>query len=289
MLPWAVFGTKLLTQKQNDKMAIMSYALLDSGGEKKLERFGPYVLIRPSPTALWPQHAARKWDAHAEFTREGKWSGSLPQEWVIDTHGIKLKLKPTDFGHLGFFPEHAHFWPRFSSLCQGNKNPKILNLFAYAGGATIVLAKLGANVCHVDASKGMVRWARENAILNQVTDRSIRWIVDDVPQFLKKEVRRGVRYDGIILDPPSFGRGNKGQVFKVERDILPLLALCSQLLSEEPLFCLLTSHTPLFSPKVLHALIATSFATKSIDTGEMLIPSNAGHSLPAGSYALWTK
>jgi 23S rRNA (cytosine1962-C5)-methyltransferase len=270
----------------------MQYALLDCGNEKKLERFGEYVLVRPSSTALWQaQLSEQEWKAcmHAQFTREGKWSGNFFKEWTLEMWDIKLKLKPTDFGHLGFFPEHALFWPKFASLCKRRTRPRILNLFAYSGGATLAFAKLGASVCHVDASKGMVDWARENALLNQMKDKPIRWIVDDVLQFLKREWKRGMRYDGIVLDPPSFGRGHKGQVFKIERDIVQLLMLCAQLLSEEPLFCLLTSHTPSLSPKALYALISSVFGSERVEAEELLIPSHRGPSLPAGNYALWTK
>lgn len=271
----------------------MPYALIDCGGERKIERFGDRVLIRPCPIALWPPRLPlSEWErlATARFTRTGKWAGALPKEWVLEMHdGQQMLLKPTDFGHVGFFPEHALFWPRFATWCEGKDIPKILNLFAYSGGATLAFARMGVSVCHVDASKGMVAWARENAALNQMEDKPIRWIVDDVLQFLKREGKRGVRYDGIVLDPPSFGRGSKGQVFKVERDVHRLLALCADLLSEHPLFCLLTSHTPFLTPKALQALMASALGPGKIEAEEMVILSQEGNALPAGSYALWTK
>ena len=196
------------------------YALIDSGHESKLERFGEYVIARPSAQAMWePTLASSVWNqADASFSRDGgnAWSTrkQIPENWVVEIEGIKFKIAPTDFGHLGVFPEHSMLWSGMTKLIsQQKKTPQVLNLFAYSGGATLAAAKAGASVCHLDASKGMVSWARENAALNNLEKAPIRWIVDDVIKFLKRELKRGTRYDGIILDPPSFGRGNNVELY----------------------------------------------------------------------------
>src|SRR3569832_2195063 len=197
----------------------MKYQLLDSGAEQKLERFGQYLLSRPCSQAVWKTALSPgEWKkADATFTREpaNKWMGTtLPASWVVEHQGIRFKLMPTDFGHVGMFPEHALLWTWMRNrIKQGSQ---ILNLFAYTGGVTLAAAQAGAEVCHVDASKTTVAWARENCALNELEKAPIRWIVDDVIKFLQREVRRGRTYDGIILDPPTFGRGSKGEVFKIE-------------------------------------------------------------------------
>ncbi len=276
--------------KKNDP----SYLLLDSGGMQKLERFGPYCIVRPCSQALWnPQLPSEVWrSADAHFSREGgnSWKSNLhlPKEWIAEVEGIRFKIAPTDFGHLGVFPEHSLLWKEMTELIRSQTQPpQVLNLFAYSGGATLAAAKAGAHVCHLDASKGMVSWARDNAALNNLQQAPIRWIVDDVVKFLKREVRRGIRYDGIILDPPSFGRGARGEVFKIERDIHDILKLCQEVLSDEPLFVYLTSHTPGMTPLVMRYLLEQMMRGKqgSISSGEMIIPSEKGYELPSGSYA----
>ncbi|GAB4226856.1 MAG: class I SAM-dependent methyltransferase [Chlamydiales bacterium] len=277
-------------------MSISPYRFLDSGNEQKLELFGDYYLIRPASQAIWKPQSPSDWKHDALFSREkGKeWTyrQSLPQSWVNLLEGFQFKVSLTDFGHVGLFPEHARFWPWMEQILKKCKErPKVLNLFAYSGGATIAAAAAGASVCHVDASKGMVAWASENATLNRLQDAPIRWIVDDVLKFVKKEIRRKNTYDAIILDPPSFGRGSKGEVFKIERDLLPLLNHCSQLLSDKPLFVLLSCHTPGFSPYTLHHLLDSIMQKTEgkIEMGEMLLsPSNEKYySLPSGVYAKW--
>lgn len=272
------------------------YLLLDSGNQQKLEQFGNYKVIRPCSQALWqPSLSKAEWElADASFSREGgnawKFKKKLPESWFAEIEGIRFKISPTDFGHLGVFPEHSLLWkPMKDTLCKRKDFPQILNLFAYSGGATLAAAQAGARVCHLDASKGMVAWARENATHNHLSSAPIRWIVDDAVKFLHREIKRGVRYDGIILDPPSFGRGNKGEVFKIERDIHDLLGLCRALLSEKPLFILFTTHTPGMTPIVMGHLMQQAMQGKSgsVETGEMLLPSNTGIAIPSGSFAKW--
>jgi 23S rRNA (cytosine1962-C5)-methyltransferase len=278
-----------------------SYALVDSGNERKLERFGPYLISRPSAQALWhPQLSEKEWNkADAIFTRESenlwKRKTDLPTEWVVETAGIKFKISPTDFGHLGVFPEQRNFWEWIQTIISKAKPScpqeiKVLNLFAYSGGATLAAAKAGASTCHLDASKGMVAWARENAALNNLTGAPIRWIVDDVSKFLAREIRRESRYDAIILDPPSFGRGSSGEVFKIEADLPRLLTSCRQLLTPNPLFVLFSCHTPGFTPITMGHMISQMMAgvPGQIDTGEMVLKGAPEVlPLPSGTYARW--
>lgn len=272
-----------------------TYTLLDSGKGFKLEQFGPYILSRPCSQAVWqPQLPQESWNkAHAFFSREGqnKWTyakGSLPEVWTIQVADITFKISPTDFGHLGIFPEQKEFWNWIQKTVT--KGKRVLNLFAYSGGSTMAAAKTGAEVCHLDASKGMVAWARENAALNHLDKAPIRWIIDDVSKFLARELRRGSRYDAIILDPPSFGRGSSGEIFKIEEEIIPLLKSCRDLLTEKPLFVLFSCHTPGFSPLVMQHLMQQMMAgvPGKIDTGEMVLE---GHSqilsVPSGTFARW--
>lgn len=275
----------------------MTYSLLDSGDQFKLERFGKYVLARPCAQAVWrPLLPANIWKgADAHFTREqgNKWSSkSLPESWETALHGLKFKVTPTDFGHIGIFPEHSSQWEWMEArLKESKKQPQILNLFAYTGGATLAAARAGASVCHLDASRAAVAWARENAALNALESKPIRWIVEDVIKFLQREMRRGVRYDGIILDPPSFGRGRQGEVFKIEQDLQELLQHCRKLLSEQPLFVIFTSHTPGFTPLVMQYLLQqTMHGVKgTVEAGEMALPANDPKVLPvpSGSFARW--
>lgn len=260
----------------------MTYELLDSGNEKKLERFGDYTLIRPSPQALWKPQEPKLWKtADATFKRWKPWKG-LPKSWALKHKTLTFKIVPTDFGHLGLFPEHAEHWNWMESKLKPNS--EVLNLFAYSGAATLFLAKKGHQVCHLDAAKGMIEWGRENAKLNKLEKGPIRWIVDDVLKFLRREINRNRKYDALLLDPPSFGRGAQGQVFKIEQEIVPLLDLCKQVLKPTPSFILLTCHTPGLTPKVLHHLLSQTFPKLSIDAGEMTLPSK-NFPLPSGCYA----
>lgn len=268
----------------------MTYQLLDSGNGLKLEAFGKVVLIRPAPQALWqPQLSQKEWaKAHASFTREGK-SGwqmhqPLPTSWTVTLEGIRLHLKRTDFGHLGVFPEHAHFWPWLQKECLTKTGIRVLNLFAYSGGATLALAKCGAQVTHLDAAKGMCDWASENARLNGLEKAPIRWIVDDARKYLARACKRGERYEGIVLDPPSFGRGKAGEIFKIEHDLPLILKQCRELLSDSGRFILFTCHTPGFTPLVMSQLLKETFAKGEIDSGEMFLD-HPTFKLPSGSFA----
>lgn len=282
-------------------MPTNDYELLDSGGFQKLERFGPVVLSRPCAQAVW--HATlpkAEWQrATATFFRDGgnQWRGRdrLPESWSIDVDGTRFHLSSTDFGHLGIFPEQRDQWRRIREVCAAyakrhGRAPRVMNLFAYSGGSTLAAAHAGAEVCHVDASKGMVDWARQNAALNNLQDKPVRWIVDDVGKFLEREHRRERRYDLIILDPPSYGRGAKGEVFKIENDLPPLLASIGKLMSEQPLGVLLSCHTPELTPISLHHLLSQQFGARggTLEHGEMLLRGAPQVlTVPSGSYCWW--
>ena len=265
------------------------YELLDSGDGRKLERFGRYVLARPCSQALWrPSRPKADWDrADASFDREdgNRWHGrsNLPKEWTIETAGVKFKLGGTDFGHLGIFPEQRAQWRWIREAVGGAERASVLNLFAYSGGSTMAAALGGAEVCHLDASKGMVEWARENARLNGLADAPIRWIVDDAHKFMKREIRRGRRYDAIVLDPPTFGRGAGGEMYKIERDLKETLALVDGLLSAAPRFVLFSSHTPGLSPIVAENILGQLWPKARLESGEMLLE-GGGLSCPSGIY-----
>lgn len=261
-----------------------TYQLLDSGDGKKWERFGPHVLCRPCQQAVW--RPSKKIEADALFSREGgnQWTykKQLPREWGIVLKGVRLKISLTDFGHLGVFPEHSSLWDWMRPMI--GKGDQVLNLFAYSGGATLAAAQAGAEVCHLDASKGMVDWARENCTLNQMQTAPIRWIVDDAMKFLQREEKRGRRYEGIILDPPTFGRGGKGEIFKIEEEIIPLLERCKKVLTDRPKFVIFTCHTPGFTPVVLEHLLFQVFGKKG-ESGEMLLLADDTFSIPSGAFA----
>ena len=265
------------------------YELIDSGDGRKLERFGRYVLARPCSQAMWrPTRGPAEWErVDASFDREdgNRWHGrsNLPKEWQIETAGIKFKLGGTDFGHLGIFPEQRAQWRwiREQVKARGERRKvSVLNLFAYSGGSTMAAALGGAEVCHLDASKGMVEWARENARLNGLADSPVRWIVDDAHKFMKREIRRNHRYDAIILDPPSFGRGAGGEMYKIERDLKETLSLVKELLSPSPCFVLFSSHTPGLSVQVAENILSQLFPAARLESGEMLLE---GKSLPCPS------
>jgi 23S rRNA (cytosine1962-C5)-methyltransferase len=279
------------------------YALIDSGGGRKLERFGDFILIRPCAQAVWrPQQSATVWEkAHARFERSSpgqRWYNreTLPESWVVSIVEIRFNLTATNFGHVGVFPEQAGQWQWVMQCCRQiiqseKRQMSILNLFAYSGGATLAAAKGGASVTHVDASSGMVARARENAVINCIPSQSIRWIVDDVNKFLQRELRRGNHYDGIILDPPTFGRGNKGEVYKIDDQLIETLTCCRMLLSTQPVFMLLSSHTPGYTPRVMHNVMQQTMEDLpgDIDSNEMLL--DQPHPLlplPSGAYARWS-
>ncbi|MCB1111969.1 MAG: class I SAM-dependent methyltransferase [Chlamydiales bacterium] len=276
------------------------YSLLDSGNGRKLEQFGPFIIERPASQAVWDANLPRKpWqEAQGVFTREEdkKWA-KTPNKgdaWTLTCADIIFKIAPTDFGHLGIFPEQRPFWEWIQATIRNEvtrrQEVRVLNLFAYSGGSTLAAAKAGAHVCHLDASKGMVAWARENAELNGLEEAPIRWIIDDVRKFLARELRRGRTYDAIILDPPSFGRGKKGEVFKIEDDLREILSSCRQLLSDTPLFILFSCHTPGYTPTVMQHLLTQMMSGHQgkIDAGEMLLTGdNGSFALPSGVFARW--
>ena len=278
------------------------YELLDSGDGRKLERFGKFVLARPCAQALWrPSLGAAEWSrADASFDREdgNRWHGrgNLPKEWNMETAGIKFRLGGTDFGHLGIFPEQRAQWKWIRERVTGNgergtgngergmgNGERVLNLFAYSGGSTMAAALGGAEVCHLDASKGMVEWARANARLNGLADAPIRWIVDDAHKFMKREIRRGRRYDAVVLDPPTFGRGAGGEMYKIERDLKETLSLVRDLLSDRPRFVLFSSHTPGLSPNAAENILVQLFPEAVLESGEMLLEGR-GLNCPSGIY-----
>jgi 23S rRNA (cytosine1962-C5)-methyltransferase len=275
------------------------YALLDSGHGRKLERFGKVTLDRPCAQAVWaPAHPPLWKTADAFFTRKQglEWRGreQLPDEWQAAVNGINMKLSTTDFGHLGVFPETRDMWDWITQIlakeAPKRKEPlNFLNLFAYSGGATLAGAKGGAHCCHVDASKGMVQWARDNAALNGLSKHPIRWIVDDCNKFLTRELKRGRRYDAILLDPPSFGRGKGGELYKIEQALLDTLKLVKGVLSDHPCFVYLTSHTPGFTPIVLKNLLNQLLPIGKLECGEMLLSGDAEvYDVPSGTWARWT-
>lgn len=277
------------------------YTLLDSGEGEKLEAFGDIILSRPAAQAIWKkQQPDTFWNkATATFDREkgNSWKNrqSLPAQWQIEVEGITFKLSSTDFGHLGIFPEQAGSWKWIRKTLREAQKRKtrhfsVLNLFAYSGGSTMASALEGASVCHLDASRGMVDWAKENGVANGLAKAPIKWIVDDAIKFLAREVRRGNKYDAIILDPPSFGRGKKGEIFKIEKDILQTLDLCKSLLSDNPLFVLFSCHTAGFSPQVMENLLKQLLADRSGTTtsGEMFLRGqDSTFDLPNGTWARW--
>ncbi len=276
------------------------YELLDSGHGRKLERFGKVTLDRPCAQAVWNPSQSKIWkQADAFFTRKQglEWRGrdKLPDSWIAEVNNVKMKLSTTDFGHLGVFPETRSMWDWIrETLGKESKRrsepPNFLNLFAYSGGATLAAAQGGAHCCHVDASKGMVQWARENAKINGLEEHPIRWIVDDVNKFLTREIKRGRRYDAILLDPPSFGRGKGGELYKIEHALLETLQLVQKVLSDQPCFVYLTSHTPGFTPIVLKNLLEQLLSHGHLECGEMLLTgSGSTFAVPSGTWARWAQ
>lgn len=275
------------------------YEVLDTSGGEKLERWGNYILLRPDPQVIWntpKTHPAwKRLNAHYHRSKKGggEWEFfDLPEQWSIQYKDLTFHLKPFSFKHTGLFPEQAVNWDWFTGLIEQADRPvKVLNLFAYTGGATCAAAKAGASVTHVDASKGMVTWAKENAAASGLSDAPIRWLVDDCVKFVEREIRRGNRYDGIIMDPPSYGRGPKGEIWKIEEKLHAFIALCGQLLSDEPLFFLVNSYTTGLAPAVLSYLISTEIVPRyggSVAADEIGLPvSESGLILPCGAAGRW--
>lgn len=278
------------------------YEVIDCSKGEKLERWGDYLLVRPDPQVIWDtpkkEKGWRKMNGH--YHRSSKGGGEweffqLPKEWIIQyslpiNKKLTFHLKPFSFKHTGLFPEQAANWNWFSQLIADavskGRQVKVLNLFAYTGGATLAAAAAGASVTHVDASKGMVTWAKENAISSGLKDAPIRWLVDDCVKFVEREIRRGNHYDAIIMDPPSYGRGPKGEIWKIEESVYPLIQLCSQILTDNPLFFLINSYTTGLQPAVLSYMISTVLDTANgtVTASEIGLPvSSSGLVLPCGA------
>ena len=278
------------------------YEVIDTSKGEKLERWGDYLLVRPDPQVIWDtpkkEKGWRKMNGH--YHRSSKGGGEweffqLPKEWTIQyslpiNKKLTFHLKPFSFKHTGLFPEQAANWNWFSQLIADavskGRQVKVLNLFAYTGGATLAAAAAGASVTHVDASKGMVTWAKENAISSGLKDAPIRWLVDDCVKFVEREIRRGNHYDAIIMDPPSYGRGPKGEIWKIEESVYPLIQLCSQILTDNPLFFLINSYTTGLQPAVLSYMISTVLGTANgtVTASEIGLPvSSNGLVLPCGA------
>ena len=297
---------KIIKQKE--------YELLDSGDGKKLERYGKYIMSRPDPEALWKRNLGDKeWqESDLEFIRNGtknKWiiKNGVPNNWDIVYGDLKFSIKPTSFKHIGLFPEQLPNWEWMSELIRCGKRPclkgsqgkasgsnsiSVLNLFAYTGGATLACAKAGAEVAHVDASKNAVEWARKNAELSGLTDAPIRWLIEDVTLFLKREIKRGRKYDAIIMDPPAFGHGPKDELWKIEEDFLNLMNLCRQVLSDDPLFILINGYTAGYSSIVYQNNLMDLMKNYKgkVEGGELAIEeTKSKRLLPCGIFARWER
>ena len=278
------------------------YKLLDATDGYRLESWGGVILVRPDPQIVWKfEKRSPMWDkAHAVYHRSTKGGGEweyrkkFPAEWNIGYDSMTFKVTPTGFNHTGIFPEQATNWDEYAKMiAKEGRELNILNLFGYTGGATLACAAAGAKVCHVDASKGVVAWGKENAQLSGLDNKPIRWIVDDCIKFVQREIRRGNKYDGIIMDPPSYGRGPNGEVWKLEDNIFELLQLCSQILSDDPLFVAVNSYTTGVSPSVMEYMLDVMMRDKykgTVSAQEIgLKVESTGMALPCGSTAFWKK
>lgn len=283
------------------------YEVIDTSQGEKLERWGKYILCRPDPQVIWnTPKTLKEWKRlNAHYHRSSKGGGEweffdLPKEWSIKYNDLTFNLKPFSFKHTGLFPEQAVNWDWFSKIIKDAKATskykdrpiKVLNLFAYTGGATVSAAKAGANVTHVDASKGMVTWAKENAVSSNLGEAPIRWLVDDCVKFVEREIRRGNKYDGIIMDPPSYGRGPKGEIWKIEESVYPFIELCTQILAPDALFFLINSYTTGLQPAVLSYMLNTAIVDKfggQVESDEIgLKVSSNNLYLPCGASGRWT-
>ncbi len=283
------------------------YEVLDTSAGEKLERWGDYILVRPDPQVIWnTPHKVREWkQKNGHYHRSNKGGGQweffdLPEQWEISYGNLKFHLKPFHFKHTGLFPEQAVNWEWSGNLIREakKKNPgkeiKVLNLFAYTGGATVACADAGAAVTHVDASKGMVTWAKENAAASGLANAPIRYLVDDCVKFVEREIRRGNHYDAIIMDPPSYGRGPKGEIWKIEEKIFPLVQLCTKVLADKPLFFLINSYTTGLQPAVLSYMLNLELKSRfggTVEADEIGLPvrSKQGLVLPCGASGRWSR
>lgn len=278
------------------------YKLIDSADGEKLEYWGKYLLRRPDPQAVWNIKSEKKlWNkSDAWYHRSDKGGGhweyinKLPERWTINYKNLTFNIKPMGFKHTGLFPEQAVNWDWFSELIRNSKREiKVLNLFAYTGGATVAALEAGASVCHVDASKGMVTWAKENVTSSGLADRSVRYIVDDVKKFVAREIRRQNKYDAIIMDPPSYGRGPSGEVWKIEDELFPLVEECTKILSDNPLFFLINSYTTGLSAEILKNILTMTLKKRyggKVSADEIGLPMSAsGLVLPCGISGRWSE
>ena len=274
------------------------YELLDASGGERLERWGDIFLIRPDPQIVWNterRHPLWK-KAHARYHRSksggGQWEvyRAIPDAWEIGYDTLRFRLKPMGFKHTGLFPEQAVNWDMMGDMIRDAGRPiRVLNLFGYTGGATLACAKAGASVTHVDASKGMVTWGRENVTASGLADKPIRWLVDDCGKFVAREQRRGNTYDAILMDPPSYGRGPGGEVWKLEEQIYDFVAECVKLLSDDPLFVVINSYTAGLSPSVMQYILGSLIPGGRVSADEIGLPvTQSGLVLPCGSTAVWT-
>lgn len=276
------------------------YEIIDTGDGEKLERWGDIVLRRPDPQIIWPLVKEHKeWDQnaahyHRSSSGGGQWESKqkLPERWTISYEKLSFYIKPTSFKHTGLFPEQAINWKWIIDKIQTAGRPiKVLNLFAYTGGATVASAYAGAEVCHVDAAKGMVQWAKENVQLSGLEHQTVRFITDDVFKFVQREQRRGNKYDAIIMDPPSYGRGPAGEMWKLEKDLYPFISSCMDIISDQPLFFLINSYTTGISPTVLNNMLSLTLGKKfggRISSGEIGLPiTRSKLILPAGILGRW--
>ena len=277
----------------------VDYELVDSGDGEKLERFGKVILRRPDPQALWKKYDELLWkDAHGYFTREGregKWNFTkdAPEKWAINFSDLTFNIRPTTFKHTGIFPEQEPNWKWTRELIKNaGKEISVLNLFGYTGGASIACAQAGAKVCHVDASKASIGWAKDNAESSGLSADAIRWILDDAKLFVQKELRRGNKYDGIIMDPPAFGRGPEGDVWQIEDDFVKFVEDCKKLVSDKPLFFLVNGYASGYS-QLAYLYNVNDLSEKfggEVESGELTIrESKSGSVLPCGIFARWHK
>lgn len=273
------------------------YELLDSGDGEKLERYGQYVLRRPDPQALWGKNLPEKeWNkADASFRRDGQkgdWiiKPGLPERWEIEIGGLSFWIHPSTFKHTGLFPEQVPNWDWMRDLIKKAKRPtSVLNLFGYTGGASLAAAQAGAEVCHVDGSKVAIRWGRENSEISKLADKPIRWILDDARTFVQREIKRGRKYDGIILDPPAFGHGPNKELWKIEDHLPELLQICKEVMTDKPLFFLLNGYASGYSAIAYENNLQVLFKDGNFEKGEMTIrESKSGRLLPCGIFARWS-
>ena len=276
------------------------YEVLDTSDGEKLERWGKYYLVRPDPQVIWftPKEDRRWRDFDARYARSnsggGQWSRNrLPERWQIRYRELTFNVKPMNFKHTGVFPEQAANWDFIDAQNRSaGRRINVLNLFAYTGGATLAAAAAGASVCHVDAAKGMVAWAKENAASSGLSEAPIRWIVDDCAKFVEREIKRGRRYDAVIMDPPSYGRGPSGEIWKLEKDLYPFVKLVAGVLSDEPLFFIINSYTTGLAPSVLTCLLKTVIEPRfggHTESDELGLPvTDSGLVLPCGATGRWT-